>query len=1118
MPRWVKLAGIAAGVLAALVGLYAFVGYRVAPNLVREQAQAYVSTEFGKQLKIGEIKTDPFGFKLEMSDIEIPDGERPMVAVKRLHVDFDFTSVVRESYRLDAITIDVPRINAVVRADGKLNLLELVPKPSEEPFPPVLIADLAVNSGEVRMTDLSREGSPQARLAPVTFALQNLHTLRDEGGNVRMTARSDEGEAFAWKGNVSMEPLASHGGLTIRGLRASSIQKFAGEMLPVALNDGRIDLDAAYAASYGDAGARLDLKLPRLTLAGFAGRTGAGMPGADVSVGGLDIGGTTLAVRVPEGGEPVTDLAVPRIVLTNLAVTGTGADAGQRLKAAAIAVTGIRGSPAAGAASLGGLALRDLALDLPRDVLNGSVKVGALDAPGGIRIDLATGPDGGTPTAMEMPALTIRTARMDGTGPAKGQYTTIDDVELAGIRYVPEGNIAAIETTRISGVTAVTDRDVNSRIGLLRLLPVSPAKAGAPNYRLGVRDVSVEKVRLRVIDHYVRPSIAYEITPVTVRAKGDGKDIYNPLDVDVSGKVNGRWGFAARGRIDAGTQAADVKLKLTDVPLAAAIPYAPPLPGVAITSGTLGVEGRARYAKAVPRFDGQVTVNRLRMIETARRSEILGWRSLALSGIDGSPKGATVKLVRLDGLVGSVAILEDGTFNFARIMEDNPAPVIAVGGAQPAKKLTRAEKRAEKARIANEKAATKAAAYAKLAAPMREPDIPVTIRRIELSRGTLAFADRSIEPNFAARIDALRGTIRNASNRPQAVSEIDLKGQVINQFSPVTIKGTIHPLAYDRRTKVDVAFRNIELPVFNPYSGRYAGYAIDKGKLTTELSYTIDNRALDAKHHIIIDQLEWGEATDSKEKVSLPVRMATSLMKDKNGVIDLDVPVTGTLDDPAFRVWPVIWKIVGNLATKIITAPFKAIGSLFGGGAEQAQFVDFAPGSAALPEGAAANLGELAKALGDKPGLKLDVPSGPAGELDAKAIADANIANAAMAKEVKKGGKADLAALKPGERHDRLKDLYKAKLKKSPEFPPAPAPDEKGDARKAREADWLLAELRPAFMPGAPELEKLGTERGEAVKNALLADGAIDPARVFISARESVSAQDGKARMELKLE
>jgi hypothetical protein len=120
-------------------------------------------------------------------------------------------------------------------------------------------------------------------------------------------------------------------------------------------------------------------------------------------------------------------------------------------------------------------------------------------------------------------------------------------------------------------------------------------------------------------------------------------------------------------------------------------------------------------------------------------------------------------------------------------------------------------------------------------------------------------------------------------------------------------------------------FENIPLPVFNPYSGRFAGYNIAKGSLTTDLQYLIENRKLEAKHHIRIDQLEWGEATASKEAVPLPIKLATSLLKDVDGVINLDVPVNGTLDDPKFRIGPIVWQIIKNILVKVVTAPFRLL-------------------------------------------------------------------------------------------------------------------------------------------------------------------------------------------------
>lgn len=390
----------------------------------------------------------------------------------------------------------------------------------------------------------------------------------------------------------------------------------------------------------------------------------------------------------------------------------------------------------------------------------------------------------------------------------------------------------------------------------------------------------------------------------------------------------------------------------------------------------------------------------------------------------------------------------------------------------------------------------------------------------------MGFSDLSITPNFSARIDELKGTISNITNAPGQTAAIDLSGQVIDQFSPVTVKGSMDLSSYDRKTDMQLAFRNIELPVFNPYSGRYAGYAIAKGKLTTELSYKIDNRALKADHHVIIDQLEWGQATASKDAVPLPLRLATALLKDSKGVIDLDLPVTGSLDDPKFSLWPIIWQVIGNVLEKAVTAPFRLIGSLFEG-ADKAQYVDFALGSASLPQGSAEALGALAKALNQRPELKLDIPAGPGIREDATATANAALDKALLAKD--NGKVTSVAALDADDQHDRLEDLYRAKLGKKPAFPdfsadalkaaPGAKPDASDDDRRALlETQWMRTELLNSFMPGNAELAALGTARATAVRNAVLADGSVDPARVFMAAAMTEAANEGHARMELKFE
>jgi hypothetical protein len=360
---------------------------------------------------------------------------------------------------------------------------------------------------------------------------------------------------------------------------------------------------------------------------------------------------------------------------------------------------------------------------------------------------------------------------------------------------------------------------------------------------------------------------------------------------------------------------------------------------------------------------------------------------------------------------------------------------------------------------------------------------------------------------------------------------VDFKGKV-GEFSPVTISGEVQPFAYERYTDIGLKFENISLPIFNPYSGKLAGYNISQGKLTTDLHYNIVDRKLDARHHIRVDQLEWGEATAAKGEASLPVKFATSLLKDADGVIELDVPVSGTLDDPKFRVGPIIWQVIKNLIVKAVTAPFKALGALFKG-AEEAQFVDFAPGRADLEPATAERLAGLAKTLATKKDIRLKVPLGTSAELDLAALTDLHYAAELQSatRRVLLGKKAATEApvpafdtLEADKQIDILTDMVTKLTGAAPQLPAAPERPEGMSRKEAKAAEqaatigFLSKEARSRLVPGAQELADLGQTRAENIQRALLTDTGLAPERVFLAKDGKVTPQDGKTRYELGME
>jgi hypothetical protein len=399
----------------------------------------------------------------------------------------------------------------------------------------------------------------------------------------------------------------------------------------------------------------------------------------------------------------------------------------------------------------------------------------------------------------------------------------------------------------------------------------------------------------------------------------------------------------------------------------------------------------------------------------------------------------------------------------------------------------------------------------------------MSIKKIVLQAGEANFADLSVTPNFATGIQKLEGSILGLSSKANSRAKVDIHGSV-DAFAPVAITGEVNVLGPTLYTDLALSFRNMELSTFNPYSGKFAGYNITKGKLTTELHYKVDGRKLDAQHHIVVDQLEFGDKTASKDAVSLPIKLAVALLKDRNGVIDLNLPITGTLDDPKFRLGPIIWKVFVNILEKAVTAPFALLGSLFGGGPDM-QFIDFRPGAADLESAGADKTKAMVKALSERPQLKIEVPIATVGELDRPALVESKfLAEVRDAQATAKGNRqkaaaaTDFAQLDPSAQLELLTQVYEKKLGGEPKFPESIANIKAKPDAAAAKLDFLKQALHEHIVIADSDLTALGQQRAMAVQQALLTDTQVDPARVFLVANDKAKNQDGRVRLELSLQ
>jgi flagellar motor protein MotB len=383
----------------------------------------------------------------------------------------------------------------------------------------------------------------------------------------------------------------------------------------------------------------------------------------------------------------------------------------------------------------------------------------------------------------------------------------------------------------------------------------------------------------------------------------------------------------------------------------------------------------------------------------------------------------------------------------------------------------------------------------------------VAIDKITLQGGTINFTDDSIKPRFSANLLEIGGRISGLSSDENKFGEVELRGKY-DRYAPLEITGKINPLRNDLYVELKANFKDMDLTAVSPYSGRYAGYTIQKGKLSFQLEYLIVKNKLDAKNNFFLDQFDFGDPIDSPDATKLPVKLAVALLKDQNGEIKLDIPVSGELNDPKFSVGRVVLKIIVNLLVKVATSPFALLGAIFGGG-EQLGYAEFDYGSAALTAETQKKLDIIMKALHDRPGLKMDIIGHVDLEKDREGLKQELLLRRVKAQKIKdmvrKGGETpslDDVIVTPQEYPVYLKQAYKAE-----NFPkPRNIVGMAKDLPVPEMEKLMLTNLKVTD----DDLKALSQERARAVRNYLLQSQQITEERIFIVESNTLDVKKDK--------
>ena len=706
---------------------------------------------------------------------------------------------------------------------------------------------------------------------------------------------------------------------------------------------------------------------------------------------------------------------------------------------------------------------------------------------------------------------------------AKAHAIALSDARVKVTKVDLAARTAQVESVDANGLALDVRRLKNGTIDLAALAAPSraaPARAAAhkgraepaaPSWHYEIGELNVKDAAATYTDLSTPHPVKLAFRPLQLNVRKISDDLSKPLPVQLQATLNRKGSLNVSGDVTAQPLKLGLRINGNRLDAAAFEPYFGSALNATVASALLNAQGNLAFAqvKNVVRasYRGDAALVDVRMLDKATSDPFAGWRSLVLTGLKAryDEHGTDIDATRVtfSNFYGRVLLDAQGQLNLKDVVaqesgpaqsltrdagKGEPVPLSPQGASAPV-----AAQAAPAAHVAQQ-AAPAAPAVVKAATPPAQP-VRMHFGQLVLQNGRLNYTDDFIKPNYTANLVAIKGTVGAFGTESTMSAPVDVIANLAGN-GPITIKGSVNPLIAKPALDLTATAHDIKLTNLTPYSAKYAGYPITKGKLNIDLHYQLANDQLSANNHIFIDQLTFGDHVDNGTATKLPVRLAISLLKNSRGEIDVDIPVSGSMSNPEFSVGGLIWRAVLNLIAKAVTSPFTLLAHAFGGNGEELGYVEFAPGSSQLTDASQSKLDTIARMLADKPSIRLDLIGRVDPDKDLPGLRDAYVTRLVWQQKLKEvvgqGESVDTASVKidPAEYHTFLTHAYKA-----------------ADFKKPRNLLGLQKtlpddDMKKALADHAPvdegSLRTLAQQRAESVRQYL--DGKVDASRMFVVA------------------
>jgi len=665
---------------------------------------------------------------------------------------------------------------------------------------------------------------------------------------------------------------------------------------------------------------------------------------------------------------------------------------------------------------------------------------------------------------LDQGALSIRDLRLGERGGASSPLEW-PLLEVKGARADLMASTAEVDSLLLRGAKVRVIRLPNGQIDLVNLLTPKPSQPREPSkpFQFRLRSLGVEGLQASFEDRVPKRPVRVEVEDLSLKLQDFNLEPSHASRLTLFLRLKGRGSLQAEGEVKPLKPSVDLILKGDQFELGPYDSYLEPTLQMRLLKGRLGLEGQLKGSfegktSDVLTYQGSVSLEDLEAADADRRETFYRHRSLRLSGIEfvSNPLSFKARGLDLKGPQFLLAVAQDGRSNLDRAMGVKPgsAPV-----APPPP------------------------------TPAQGPALKLLLAKVTLQGGRFSMVDRSLEPNAVLSITDLEGTYLGLSTEPNAASTLELRGNV-GGVGPLVLQGRAMPLRHDKDTNLTLNITSTEMTDGSPYSGKFLGYPIRKGKLDVDTRLTIQQRKLDVLAKVKMDQFFLGDKVDSPQAVKLPIKLALAILRDRKGVISLELPIDGNLDDPDFHYGRIVWKAILNIFVKLATSPFKALGGLFGGGDQDLSFGDFEPGTAALTADSLKKVEVLVKALHERPDLNLELEGVASAASDGEALRrsalELHLRQVKLKALREKNSNQEEQPVAPEEREKWIGAAFLAAL------PPA-----KADKAKLPEVAEMERRLMASLTVEPSRYVQLADQRAKATLALLLAGAQVEPGRIF---------------------